>query len=323
MSKNLDKFFGNITDDKQLNHSLFPEKYRPTRLDEFIGNDAIKSAVAKHIETGNIPHLMFYGSAGTGKSTLARILAKSLDCDYLIINASDETGVDVVRTKVKGFATTRSFRDGKIIILDEFDYMSISAQAMLRHLMEKFSNNCRFILTCNFIERVIEPIKSRCQIFNVVPPNKKSVAKHISKILKKEGIEYETSDLVTIVNRHYPDMRQIINECQRQIDDDTLVLDKKSQLDGDFRLKILGLLGESRSAKSIFNDIRQLIANNHVSKFDDVYRLLFDKLHEFAKGKETACILIIADYLYKDALVIDSEINFMACIIELLSELKK
>jgi len=187
-------------------HSLWVEKYRPNKLEDYVGNEHLKSKVAGYIESGDIPHLLLYGKAGTGKTTLAKLIVNSVDCDYMIINASDENNVDTVRNKVKNFASTIGFRQSKIIILDEFDYMTPNAQAILRNLMETFSKHCRFILTCNYVEKVIEPIQSRCQTFQIVPPTKKDVAVQISKILQSEGVKFEIKDLVPIIDAGYPDL---------------------------------------------------------------------------------------------------------------------
>ena len=169
---------------ERLENSLWCERYRPTSLDTYIGNEHLKSKVSVYLESGDLPHLLLYGKAGTGKTTLAKILVNNIECDYLYINASDENSVDTVRNKVRGFASTMGFKDYKIIILDECDYITPNAQAALRNLMETFSKHCRFILTCNFVERIIDPIQSRCQSFQVIPPSKKEVALHIHNILK-------------------------------------------------------------------------------------------------------------------------------------------
>ena len=171
-------------------NSLWVEKYRPSSLDTYIGNDHLKSKVSIYLESGDLPHLLLFGRAGTGKTTLAKLLVKNIECDYLYINASDENNVDTVRTKVKNFASTIGFKDLKIIILDECDYITPNAQAALRNLMETFSRHCRFILTCNYVERIIDPIQSRCQSFQIVPPSKKEVAVHLSNILKHPLLPY-------------------------------------------------------------------------------------------------------------------------------------
>ena len=149
-------------EEQKVDNSLWVEKYRPSKFIDYVGNEHLKSKVEGYLETGDVPHLLLYGKAGTGKTTLAKLIVNSLDCDYMIINASDENNVETVRTKVKNFASSMGFKKYKIIILDEFDYMSQNAQAILRNLMETFSQHCRFILTCNYVEKVIEPIQSRC-----------------------------------------------------------------------------------------------------------------------------------------------------------------
>ena len=173
--------FFDDTSNKQVNNSLWVEKYRPQKLSEYVGNEHLKEKVSEYLQSGDVPHLLFFGKAGTGKTTLAKLIVSSINCDYIIINASDERGIDIIRNKVKGFASTVGFKDKKIIILDEFDYMTPDAQAMLRNLMETFSKHCRFILTCNYVEKVIDPIQSRCQTFQIVPPTKKDVAIQIDR----------------------------------------------------------------------------------------------------------------------------------------------
>ena len=185
--------------EENINHSLWVEKYRPIKLEDYVGNEHLKTKVEAYIEKNDIPHLLLYGKAGTGKTTLAKLIVKSIDCDYMIINASDERNVDTIRDKVRGFASSMGFKKWKVVVLDEVDYMSYLAQPMLRNIMETFSAHCRFILTCNYVEKVIEPIQSRCQTFQIIPPTKKDVAVQMSKILKAEDIEFDPKDLVPIL----------------------------------------------------------------------------------------------------------------------------
>ncbi len=229
-----------------FDHSIWCEKYRPTTMDTYIGNEHLKSKVSSYLESGDLPHLLLFGKAGTGKTTLAKLLVNNIECDYLYINASDENNVETVRTKVKQFASTMGFKDMKVIILDECDYITPNAQAALRNLMETFSKHCRFILTCNYVERIIDPIQSRCQSFQIIPPDRKQVATHLSEILTKEGVVYELDDIVTIVNSGYPDIRRVINSSQRQVVKSELVVDKSTIIQNDYKLKVLELLKQDK-----------------------------------------------------------------------------
>ena len=171
-------------------HYLWVEKYRPSSLDTYIGNEHLKDKVRIYLESEDVPHLLLYGKAGTGKTTLAKIITNKIECDCLYINASDENNVDNVRNKIKTFASSIGFKPLKVVILDEADFLTPNAQAALRNLMETFSKHCRFILTCNYVERIIDPIQSRCQSFKVVPPSKKEVAQQLVEILDGEGAIY-------------------------------------------------------------------------------------------------------------------------------------
>jgi replication factor C small subunit len=209
-------------------NTLWVEKYRPQTLKDYIGNDLLKEKVQSYLDNNDVPHLLLYGKAGTGKTTLAKIIAQTIECDMMIINASDENNVETVRNKVKNFASGAGFKGFKIIILDEFDYMTPNAQAILRNLMETFSRHTRFILTCNYHEKIIEPILSRCQTFAVNPPSKKEVAVHVTEILNKEGIRYDVKDVADIISSFYPDIRRVMNTCQLQSSKGELKVNKQS-----------------------------------------------------------------------------------------------
>ena len=304
-----------------MSNTIWVEKYRPTNLDSYIGNEHLKSKVEIYLESGDLPHLLLYGKAGTGKTTLAKLLVKNIECDCLYINASDENNVDTVRTKVKQFASTIGFKDLKIIILDECDYITPNAQAALRNLMETFSKHCRFILTCNYVERIIDPIQSRCQSFQIIPPDRKEVAFHLSNILKKENVQFKNEDIVTIVNSGYPDIRRTINSAQRNVVNDKLKLDISSIIQNDYKLKLLKIL-ETQNKKNAFKEIRQLLADNKITDFADLFRLLYDEVDSWGKGHVAECILIVARYELSDSQVVDKEINVMAMLIELLGVVK-
>ena len=307
--------------EKNLSNTLWVEKYRPSNLDTYIGNDHLKDKVSVYLESGDLPHLLLYGKAGTGKTTLAKILVKNIECDYLYINASDENNVDTVRNKVKNFASTMGFKDYKIIILDECDYITPNAQAALRNLMETFSKHCRFILTCNFVERIIDPIQSRCQSFQIIPPSKKEVAKHIHDILLKENVMSDMKDLKVLIDSGYPDIRRVINSAQRNTVKGKLKLDTTSIIQNDYKLKLLKIL-KTQDKKNAFKEIRQLLLDNKITDFADLFRLLYDDVDDWGRGHVAECILIIARYELSDGQVPDKEINAMAMIIELLGVIK-
>ena len=300
-------------------HGLWVERYRPSTMETYIGNEHLKSKVSIYLESGDLPHLLLYGRAGTGKTTLAKLLVKNIECDYLYINASDENNVDTVRTKVKTFASTMGFKDMKIIILDECDYITPNAQAALRNLMETFSRHCRFILTCNYVERIIDPIQSRCQSFQIIPPSKKEVAVHLSNILNNENVTFKVDDIATIINGGYPDIRKVINTSQRQVVNNELKLDAQEIILSDYKLKLLKVIQtKSKTRKEIFTEIRQILADAKVTDFADFFRLLYDEVDTYGKGHIAECILIIARYESSDTHVVDKEINAMAMLIELL-----
>jgi replication factor C small subunit len=300
-----------------IDNSLWVEKYRPSQLKDYVGNEHLKEKVEGYLETGDVPHLLFYGKAGTGKTTLAKLIVNSVDCDYMIINASDENNVETVRNKVKNFASTIGFRSTKIIILDEFDYMTPNAQAILRNLMETFSKHCRFILTCNYIEKVIPPIRSRTQEFQIIPPTKKDVAVQISKILTNENVKFEPKDLVPIIDSSYPDIRKIINTCQLNSSKGVLKLDTSSILDSNVKNKIVEILKSKDDKRNKWMNIRQAIADARIQDFTELYTYLYEKVDEYGSGNMANVILILSESQHKDALVVDKEITFMSCIIQI------
>ncbi len=304
-----------------FDHSLWVEKYRPSTMDTYIGNELLKSKVSIYIESGDLPHLLLYGRAGTGKTTLAKLLVKNIECDYLYINASDVRKVEDLIPKVRNFASTVGFKDMKIVILDEVDYISSHSQAALRNLMEIFSRHCRFILTCNYVERLIDPIQSRCQSFQIIPPSRSEVAQRMVKILEEEDVVYELDDLKILVNSGYPDIRRVINSAQRQSIDGKLIVDKQSIVENDYKLKVLEFLKQDK--KSAFNGIRKVLADSKVTDYAELFRLLYDEIDGYGKGHVAECILIIAKYELSDAQVVDKEINAMAMIVEILQEIKQ
>ena len=311
-------FFEDTTNE-EVNNSLWVEKYRPRKLTEYVGNEHLKQKVSDYLQSGDVPHLLFFGKAGTGKTTLAKLIVNSISCDYIIINASDENNVDTVRNKVKGFASTVGFKDMKIIILDEFDYMTPNAQAILRNLMETFSKHCRFILTCNYVEKVINPIQSRCQTFQIVPPTKKDVAVQISQILGKEEITFEPKDLVPIIDSSYTDIRKIINICQLNSSKGKLKLDTTSVIDSEIKSKWVEILKSNDSKPNKWKNIRQAVADARIQDFTELYTFLYEKVDDYGGSNTSNIILILSESQHKDALVVDKEFTFMSCIIQIVA----
>ena len=291
-------------------HSLLVEKYRPTVLENYVGNVNIKKTISKYLEQNDIQNLIFYGPAGTGKTTLAKLIVKNLDCDHIYINASDERGIETIRDKVSGFASVASFKPIKVVILDEADFLTIQAQASLRNIIETFSRTTRFIMTCNFVERIIDPLQSRCQVLKIVPPSKKDVAKHLNWICNEESITHKINDLVPLVNQYYPDLRKCINTIQLSTQDNTLKLDQSILVSSNYIDKVISALAN----KSKFNEIRQIIADANVDDFDELFRALYDRLPEYYKDKEGTATVAINEAQYKANFRIDKEINIMSLI---------
>jgi replication factor C small subunit len=239
----------------------------------------------------------------------------------MYINASDENSVDAVRDKIKRYASTVGFRKWKIIILDEADYLTPNAQAALRNLMETYSKTTRFILTCNYVEKIIDPIQSRCQTFAITPPSKTDVAKRLVQVLEQNEVTYDIKDVAAIINASYPDIRRAINAAQASVVNGNLQLDKASAIQANYMSEILAVLQDSKDKKSAFAKIRQIIADSKVRDFTPLYTFLFDALDDFATGHIGPCILIIAESQFKDASVVDKEINIMAMFVNLLGEI--
>jgi len=300
-------------------HSLWIEKYRSQTLEQYVGNDAVKNRISDCIAKNDIPHFIFTGTAGTGKTTIAKLLVNNLNCSYLYINASDENGIDVIRDKVKSFAVTSSFKPLKVIILDEADFLTQAAQAALRNIIEEYSANTRFILTCNYIERLIEPLQSRCEIHILKPPTKGDVARHIcTNILDVEGIKYELSNVALLVKEFYPDVRSIIKNLQAGVKDGKY---EWVVLNTTWTKQLVEIL--KKRDKNAWYQIRQLVADNQVDDFQVAYSYMFEVLSEFSHGNDAQISVILDEYSWRANVIPDKEINFAAAIAKILETNKK
>jgi replication factor C small subunit len=298
-------------------HTLLVEKYRSKTLNEYVGNENVKLTISKYLEQNDIQNLIFYGPAGTGKTTLAKLIVNNLNCDYLYINASDERGIETIRDKVQGFASVASFKPLKIVILDEADFLTIQAQASLRSVIETFSRSTRFILTCNFIERIIDPLQSRCQVLKIIPPSMKEVAAHVADILDKEGIEWTKETLGPIVKQYYPDIRKILGTAQLSTIDNTLKLDKSILISNNYIEQVINELKTSKNWKNI----RQIITDSNINDYDELFKALYEHASTYAQGNEGMVSIILEEYQYHANFRIDKEINIMACVAKIIQML--
>ena len=293
---------------------LWVEKYRPTTLENYVGNEVIKSKIEDYLKQGSIQNLLLHGVAGTGKTTLAKLLVKNIDCDYLYINASDERGIDTIREKIQPFALSMGFNDVKIVILDEADYLTPQAQATLRHTIEACSATTRFILTCNYLERIISPLQSRCQSFEITPPSKREVSDKCQEILTKEQTLFSDNNIDDVINTHYPDIRKIINTLQGSVVDGQIKIDDNSLKNS----QLGGLVVDALIRKAKLSEIRQILADSGSREFDDLFKYIYDKSSTLFGDREGEAILIIAKYQYEYTFVLEKEICIAAMLNKLL-----
>ena len=305
---------------------LWVEQYRPKTIDDCILPDSLKSLFTAFIKKGEISNMLFSGTAGIGKTTVAKALCEQMNCDWIMINGSEEGGIDVLRNKIKNFASTVSLSGGKkVVILDEADYLNPqSTQPALRGFVEEFHKNCRFILTCNFKNRIIEPLHSRFSNieFKVNPKDKPKLASRLFEravyILKEQNVSYEDKVLVELITKHFPDFRKLINELQRysvsgSIDAGILV----NVSDENLKTLVTHLKGKA------FRDMRKWVVNNLDNDPVKIFRKIYDTLYTNLEPSTIPhAVLIIADYQYKSAFVADQEINLVACLTELMSQVK-
>jgi len=300
-------------------HTLWIEKFRSQTLDQYIGNDAVKSRISNCIETNDIPHFIFSGTAGTGKTTLAKLIVHNIKCDYLYLNASDENGIDVIREKVKGFASSATFHPIKVVILDEADFLTQPAQAALRHIIEEYSVNTRFILTCNYIERLIEPLQSRCEIHKLIPPSKGEVAKHVCvNILDVENISYDIKDVALVIKQHYPDVRSIIKNLQSGVKQNKFVF---TEANINWCNKVIAIL--QKPDKNSWVTLRQTILDAQVDDFQPLIEHLFENISVYGSGYEAEITVELDEAQWRSRSVPDKEINIAALLSKILTILKK
>jgi DNA polymerase III delta prime subunit len=304
------------------NDFLWVEKYRPRKIDDCILPQSIKNTFKDIVKSGELPNMMFSGTAGVGKTTVARALCNELDLDHIVINGSEEGNIDTLRGKIKQFASTVSLHGGvKVVILDEADYLNPqSTQPALRGFIEEFSRNCRFILTCNFKNRIIEPLHSRCSVYEFAIPNseKPKVAaqffKRLVDILSAEKVANDPKVVATLVEKHFPDWRRVINECQRysvsgKIDAGALV-----NLSED-NIKVLMQSLKDREFKAM----RKWVVDNIDTEPQAIFRKIYDSMYEYMKPDCIPNVVVtLADYQYKNAFVADHELNVVACMTELM-----
>ena len=305
---------------------LWCEKYRPRTIDECVLPSELKKTFNELVQGGQLPNLLLTGTAGLGKTTVAKALCNMLDLDYILINGSEESGIDVLRNKIKQFASTVSLNGGyKVVILDEADYLNPqSTQPALRGFIEEFSNNCRFILTCNFKNRIISPLHSRCSVieFNTTKKSLASLAgdfmKRLTFILKTEKIKYDDKTIAELIIRYAPDWRRVLNECQRYSTSGEI---PTAILVGMSDENIAELANYLRSKD--FKSMRNWVVNNSSLDVSVVFRKIYDNLYDIAvPGSIPAAVLILADYSYKAAFVSDKELNMVACLTELMGSVE-
>jgi DNA polymerase III delta prime subunit len=301
---------------------LWVEKYRPRTIDDCVLPEALKATFKEHIAKGEIPNMILAGTAGVGKTTVARAMCEELGCDYLMINASEDSGINVLRDKIRNFASTVSLSGGtKVVILDEADYLQAgSTQPALRGFIEEFASNCRFILTCNFKNRIIEPLHSRCTIIEFTIPKEDKPAmlaafmKRIRHILTEENVEFNKDAVARLLMKHYPDYRRVLNELQRysasgKVDEGVLI---------DLTEDNLALLCKHLKNKD-WSEMRKWVAHNGDNDPSRLIRMIYDHASKYIEaGEIPKLVLILADYQFKVPFVVDQELNMVAMLTEVM-----
>ena len=290
-------------------HTLFVEKYRPSTLEGYLGNDSFIQDLNEWITNQDFPNLLLHGGPGTGKTTAAKLIINNIDCDYLYLNCSDENGIDAIRDKVRQFASSATFKKVKVVILDESDFLTLNAQAALRNIIETFSLHTRFIFTCNFVERIIAPLQSRLASYALVSPTPRQIYDRMCSILQDENVEYQDKELALIVKTFYPDIRKVLNNVQACIREGKLSVEGKSFTKSNYVKEIVDLAFSKD--KDAFTKIRQIVADNGVKDFSDIYRGLYEVT------TDPTHIITIAEGVHNSSTSIDREITFMSTIVKL------
>lgn len=297
---------------------LLVEKYRPNSLEEMVLDDGIRAKVLSYIKSDEIPHLLFYGKSGVGKTSLCRLIVQVIDCDYLYLNASDENDIETVRTKIKNFVINVGFHKWKIVVLDEADTLTQSSMAMLRLLMEDYSANSRFILTCNYIDRIIEPITSRCQLVHIEPTNKNATQHRIENILKIEKIKYSPDDILKVIEQNYPDMRRMLNHIQYQTNNQKFIYHRTKNL-MSIEDKLLRVLSSKASKKDKLEDVRNLLSDDEGQDFQKLYAFLFDNIDVYGKNKVGQIIVLLDEGQYRFSHSSNRKLNLIRTIVEIIN----
>jgi DNA polymerase III delta prime subunit len=309
----------------ESNQMLWVEKYRPHKIEDCILPESIKSTFQEYVNRKEIPNLLLTGSAGVGKTTIAKALCEEVGCDYIVINGSEETGVDNIRVKVKNYASSMSLSGGrKVIIIDEADYLSPNAQAALRGSIEETAVNCSFIFTCNFKNRIMDAIHSRCSVieFKLQNGQKAKMAsqffKRVEWLLTEEGVTYDKSVVAAVITKHFPDNRRILNELQRYSSNEGKTIDKGI-------LAVVSDVNITELVKALkakdFTTARKWVTNNLDSDTATILRKIYDNMYEFLKPESIPpAVLVLSKYQYQAAFVADQEINLVACLTEFMIE---
>lgn len=304
-----------------MEHLLWTEKYRPKTIEDCVLPERLKKPFQEYVKQKNIPNLLLAGGAGVGKTTVAKAMCEEIGCDYIVINGSDESGIDTFRNKIKNYASSMSLSGGrKVIIIDEADYLNPnSTQPALRNAIEEFASNCSFIFTCNYKTRIIEPLHSRCAVvdFGLKPNEKATMAgqffKRIQAVLQSENIDFDNAVVAELVKKHFPDFRRVINELQRYSQFGKIDTGILAQI-GDVAInEIVGYIKDKD-----FTAIRKWVGSSDIDA-NVLFRKLYDSLYDILKPHTIPqAVIIIADYQYKNAFVADQEINIVACLTELM-----